>query len=149
MRAKFVFEVGESNVEPYPISKKQVKENNIVYYFNVLNNNFFINFENYRDNYFECQLDFRITGNGGYSTINTGDLYKIMSTLIMVTKEFITEYKPKIIHIIPKSDYPNDLRRYNVFKQYFIKNFSDTFKLIETIHPGTNEPAMVAINKTL
>jgi len=150
MKAKFVFEIGEANIKPYPFTKKiKRSDNDILYMFNSPNENYFVNFMDYENEMHpEYQVDFGITKGGyQYSTLNRGELFSVMSTVMEIIRSFVNEYNPYILHAIPKEDYKQDHRRYKLFKNYLTKNFNDSFTIHETMHPGTNAPAMVLIKK--
>lgn len=150
MKAKFVFEVGEANVKSYPFTKKhRFGEDDILYLFSTPSENYFVNFMDYEnEDFLEYQVDFGITRGGyQYRTLNKGELFSVMTTVMDVIREFISEYNPHILHAIPKEDYESDARRYNLFKNYLSKSFGDSYTIHETIHPGTNSPAMVLVRK--
>lgn len=68
------------------------------------------------------QTEFVIPGLEGSTTIvNKGRIFKVISTVIQIVKEFIVDKDPDGLNINPSSNYKGDRRRYNLYLNYIDK----------------------------
>jgi hypothetical protein len=120
-----LFEIGEGNLDPYKF--ELVRDNLFVktYIFTTEDrDDYRVNFsqifkENEEDDTNIWELNFKIKNSDFSEVSNRGRIFKVMSTITNIVKQFAAVYDPKEIII---SNIGDDLKRYELYSKFLEKN---------------------------
>jgi len=125
-RLQSINEFGDG-VDGYPFKLDNVGLNELNYYFDTPENEYIV-LINRVDVYKEIwEMQFGTTGGTPDEVTNEGQPIKIMSTIVLIMKEFINKNKPNVIKVKPTKNNDNDMRRHNLYMAYIKKNMQQDY----------------------
>lgn len=137
-----LYEIGNVNVPSYEFRKaEQVPDENkkyfTIYNFTTEDGDIYtVRFFNLREIHQkryklpDYQLEFDTGGeNGDTLVVNKGRFFKIMSTIIDITKDFLSTHDFRSIKISPSENFRGDKRRFNIYQRYIEKNIPPEYSL--------------------
>lgn len=127
---KYVNELFDASHEPYKW-KRDIDGGNYYYYF-VTDDNDEYYVDIVREKYEgeeSWEISFRVEGYKYHGVVNKGDIFKVMSTIIVDIwkNDFIREKNPKLMTFIPSKNNPDDERRLKLYLGYIDKHLSDMY----------------------
>jgi hypothetical protein len=85
-------------------------------------NNYEENDEDEDNEFSAWTIDFTAEGYEHNQVVNKGKLFKVMSTITAIVKNFVTKQKPDEVTIYPSKKTPEDNRRLTLYMQFINKN---------------------------
>jgi hypothetical protein len=150
----FVNEIGEIKLQPYSWTKTRQKFDSKYYYFDYYYRFTTEDGDNYQVTIYhdpaERMWNVSFLANqekgGKFSDIiNKGKLFKVMSTVVNIVKDFINEEDPKEIEIVPTKNDEEDNRRFEMYLQYIKKNAPTNYRIVSRNY-GDN-PKILLVRK--
>ena len=123
-RLNSISEVGEGNTAPYPFKFDDTSFNEVHYYFNSEEYEYDVTIINSDPQSGIWDMQFGTIGGTPSDITNEGKPFKIMSTILQITNDFIERQKPNVLKFRPEKDEkrPDDKRRFNFYMQFIKKN---------------------------
>ena len=128
--SKVLNEIGEGT-KAFPWSFDDTDgDGNYFYSFKTPKNDYSVGIADLEDGMYE--LSFNTVENASLDT-NEGVMLKVMSTVVEITKDFISRTKPEAIYFRPiKTGGPEDSRRGRIYTAYIKKNLPSDYSLMTT-----------------
>lgn len=123
-RLNSISEVGEGSSTPYPFKFENTSFNEVHYYFSTEEHDYDVVI-NLTDQYAGVwMMQFGTIGGDVADVTNEGKPLQIMATLIQITNDFITRFKPNELRFRPEKDEEreDDNRRFNLYMSFIKKN---------------------------
>jgi hypothetical protein len=122
-----LFEMGTTLVDPYDWRKGKCDKLACFYYFETEDGDkYSVRFMNIGEIHNKkkqiWQTEFVIPGDEGTTKVaNKGRIFKVISTVIDIIKEFVDYMDPDGLNINPSTNYKGDMRRYEFYLKYIEK----------------------------
>ena len=151
-----IFEIGEANAATYKYTK-ELRKGAVWYKFDTEDNDKY-SVVIYKDVMLGNEVsawivEFSVINNPTNpkdtdfkAVVNKGRLFKVMSTITMIIKDFASEFNPEILAVIPsKSKGDTDTRRFKMYYQFIAKNIPSNY----IVNEFPNENVIVIIKRDI
>ena len=112
-------EVGEGTAQPYDWYEEPYVEGNYGYFFRTQDGDVYEVQMQDIGNYWN--IDFKTKQGNFEDVINKGRFWQVMATLAEIVRDFIQKVNPDVMRVSPAKNRKSDMRRHNIYKQYFEK----------------------------
>lgn len=132
-RLKSISEVGEGTSVAYPFRFDNVGYNEVNYHFDTEEDEYVVIINNVDVHAAIWEMQFGTVGGTPQDTTNRGVMFKVMSTIVQITNEFIDKFKPNALKFEPSKDeeIEDDKRRFNLYMAYIKKNMRPEYMVYE------------------
>jgi hypothetical protein len=130
-----LYEVGEITLPPYNYRRgKDTIMASFYYFITEDNDNYMVRFYNIgeireltKDLW---MVEFLTSSEKSESEIiNKGRIFRVLSTVASIIKEFVKEKNPEEIKISPAKNFRKDKRRFNIYLRFISKNLPPEYKI--------------------
>jgi len=118
-----ILEVGEASSSPYEWYESNPIEGNLEYFFRTEDEDIYEVQMQDIGNYWN--MDFKTRQGNFEDVLNKGRFWRVMATLAEVIRDFLKKIDPDVIRVSPAKNRKSDMRRHNIYKQYFEKSLPD------------------------
>jgi len=132
-RLKSISETGEGSSTPYPFKFDDVSYNEVNYNFDTEEDEYVVIINNIDIYAGVWEMQFGTVGGTPQDVTNRGKIFNVMATILQITNDFITRFKPNTLRFKPEKDEEraDDKRRFNIYMQYIKKNMIPAYMVFE------------------
>ena len=132
-RLRSISEVGEGSSTAFPFEFDNISDNEVHYYFSTEKFDYDV-ILNGEPRSRTWDMQFGAVGGTPADVTNEGKAFKIMSTLVQITNNFIEKFKPNVLRFKPEKDEEydgDDKRRYNLYMAFIKKHMIRDYTVYE------------------
>lgn len=130
-RLKSISEVGEASASPYPFRFENTSYNEVNYHFDTEEDEYIVMMNNIDANAGAWEMQFGVAGGTPEDVVDRGRMFKVMSTVLEITNDFIDRFKPNVLRFKPAKNEERDNRRFNLYMVYIKKNMRQDYIVFE------------------